>query len=79
MIRYTALKSTNRQNLRDVLPLAKPAFWWEGPGGSRILSYRPAVGWRSRSIVYRRIERRMGLHHRAGASCWIRSSKGIEL
>jgi alpha-mannosidase len=27
------------------LPLAKPAFWWEGPGGSRVLAYRPAVGW----------------------------------
>ena len=22
-----------------------PAFWWEGPGGSRILAYRPQVGW----------------------------------
>jgi alpha-mannosidase len=29
----------------DVLPLAKPAFWWEGPGKSRVLAYRPAVGW----------------------------------
>ena len=27
------------------LPIAKPAFWWEGPGGSRVLAYRPAVGW----------------------------------
>jgi len=27
------------------LPLAKPAFWWVGPGGSRILAYRPTVGW----------------------------------
>ena len=26
-------------------PIAKPAFWWEGPGGSRILSYRPETGW----------------------------------
>lgn len=29
----------------DVLPLAKPAFFWEGPGGSRLLSYRPLAGW----------------------------------
>lgn len=28
-----------------ILPLAKPAFWWEGPGGSRILAYRPPTGW----------------------------------
>jgi alpha-mannosidase len=27
------------------LPLAKPLFWWEGVGGSRVLAYRPAVGW----------------------------------
>src|SRR5438094_866850 len=26
----------------DVLPLDKPAFWWEGAGGSRILAYRPS-------------------------------------
>ena len=26
------------------LPIAKPAFWWEGVGGSRVLAYRPAVG-----------------------------------
>jgi alpha-mannosidase len=26
-------------------PLPEPAFWWEGPGGSRILAYRPLVGW----------------------------------
>ncbi len=29
----------------DVVPIAQPAFWWEGPGGSRILAYRPPVGW----------------------------------
>jgi alpha-mannosidase len=29
----------------DTLPIAKPAFWWEGPGGSRVLAYRPAAGW----------------------------------
>lgn len=26
------------------LPLAEPAFWWEGDGGARILSYRPLAG-----------------------------------
>jgi alpha-mannosidase len=25
--------------------LGAPAFWWEGPGGSRVLAYRPLVGW----------------------------------
>jgi len=27
------------------VPLAKPAFWWQGPGEARILSYRPPMGW----------------------------------
>lgn len=27
------------------IPLAKPAFWWVGAGGARILAYRPPVGW----------------------------------
>ncbi len=27
------------------LSLAKPAFWWIGPGGSRILAYRPLGPW----------------------------------
>src|SRR5262249_48347605 len=27
------------------LALEKPAFWWEGPGGSRVLAYRIPVGW----------------------------------
>jgi alpha-mannosidase len=27
------------------LPLSKPAFWWEGAGGARILCYRPEFGW----------------------------------
>lgn len=27
------------------MPLSKPAFWWIGSGGSRILSYRPETGW----------------------------------
>lgn len=26
-------------------PLTGPAFWWEGPAGSRILGYRPIEGW----------------------------------
>ena len=29
----------------EIVPIGSPAFWWEGPGGSRILAYRPAVGW----------------------------------
>jgi alpha-mannosidase len=29
----------------EQVPLAKPAFWWEGSGGSRVLAYRPTVGW----------------------------------
>jgi len=28
-----------------VVPIAKPAFWWQGPGGSRVLGYRPRIGW----------------------------------
>ncbi|HEY3321553.1 MAG TPA: glycoside hydrolase family 38 C-terminal domain-containing protein [Planctomycetota bacterium] len=31
--------------MADVLPLEKPAFWWEGPSGARVLAYRPPVGW----------------------------------
>lgn len=27
------------------VPTAKPAFWWEGSGGSRVLAYRPSAGW----------------------------------
>jgi alpha-mannosidase len=27
------------------VPIAKPAFWWEGTGGSRVLAYRPPAGW----------------------------------
>ncbi|MDR1190167.1 MAG: hypothetical protein LBK60_00695 [Verrucomicrobiales bacterium] len=27
------------------LPLAKPAFWWRGAGGARILAYRPTGDW----------------------------------
>ncbi len=29
----------------EIVPLPKPAFWWEGSGGSRVLAYRPPVGW----------------------------------
>ena len=29
----------------EIVPLAKPAFWWEGAGGSRVLAYRPPAGW----------------------------------
>lgn len=29
----------------NIVPIAKPAFWWEGPGGSRVLCYRPNIGW----------------------------------
>ncbi len=29
----------------NLLPLPEPAFWWEGPGGSRVLAYRPLAGW----------------------------------
>ncbi len=28
----------------DLLPLSKPAFWWESAGGARVLAYRPLVG-----------------------------------
>ncbi len=30
---------------RETVPLEKPAFWWIGPGGSRILAYRPLGNW----------------------------------
>src|SRR5439155_1472124 len=29
----------------NVVPIAKPAFWWEGPGGSRVMGYRMMAGW----------------------------------
>ncbi|MCC7350980.1 MAG: alpha-mannosidase [Phycisphaerales bacterium] len=28
-----------------IVPIEKSVFWWEGPGGSRILAYRPGAGW----------------------------------
>jgi alpha-mannosidase len=27
-----------------LLPIAKPAFWWEGPSGARVMCYRPVTG-----------------------------------
>ncbi|WP_428939392.1 glycoside hydrolase family 38 C-terminal domain-containing protein [Fontivita pretiosa] len=30
---------------QEILPIDGPAFWWEGPGGARVLAYRPPVGW----------------------------------
>lgn len=27
-----------------LLSISKPAFWWEGPSGARVLAYRPEVG-----------------------------------
>ncbi len=30
---------------KEQLPLARPAFWWVGPGASRILTYRPLATW----------------------------------
>ncbi len=30
---------------RPAMPANKPAFWWEGPGGSRVMGYHPAVAW----------------------------------
>jgi alpha-mannosidase len=49
------------------LPLAKPAFWWEGPGGARVLAYRPPVGWygTERDEVPRRLDALLA----AAASC----------
>ncbi len=26
-------------------PIGKPLFWWEGPGGSRLLAWRIPIGW----------------------------------
>lgn len=40
-IRYFAFT----RPMKEMLPLARPAFWWVGPGGSRILGYRPMAGW----------------------------------
>ena len=39
-------------------PLTKPAFWWEGAGGARILSWRIPVGWygTQRDEIARRLD-----------------------
>ncbi len=29
----------------EIIAIAKPAFWWEGSAGSRVMAYRPPVGW----------------------------------
>jgi alpha-mannosidase len=40
------------------LPLPNPAFWWESPGGSRVLAYRPVTGWygSERDEIFRRLD-----------------------
>lgn len=51
--------------------LDKPAFWWRGAGGARILCYRPLAGWygTERDEVERRLDvcleeaMRTGMHH----------------
>ncbi len=51
----------------NVMMLEDPAFWWEGPGGSRVLSYRPLVGWYG--AEYDEMPRRLdGLVEGAGKS-----------
>jgi alpha-mannosidase len=30
---------------QKLLPLSEPAFWWKGPGNSKVLSYRPLEAW----------------------------------
>ncbi len=40
-IQYFAFTRPNSQ----IIALEKPAFWWVGPGGSRILAYRPLGNW----------------------------------
>jgi alpha-mannosidase len=30
---------------RPAAPKGHPAFWWEGPGGSRVLVYHPMISW----------------------------------
>ncbi|MBL8993142.1 MAG: glycoside hydrolase family 38 [Spirochaetia bacterium] len=54
----------------NILPLAKSAFWWEGPGGARILAYRPSVGWygMERDEVKRRLDGLLVENEKAGLS-----------
>lgn len=48
-------------------PLPSPAFWWQGPGGGRVLSWRIPVGWygSDRGDVKRRLDA-----YRAKAGDW---------
>jgi alpha-mannosidase len=49
---------------QNLVPLPKTAFWWEGGGGSRILSYRvPPCGWygSEREETPRRLDRSLDL------------------
>ncbi len=56
------------------LALKKPAFWWEGAGGARVLAYRPPAGWYGleRDEIPRRLDavletaRQTGLRTAAG-------------
>jgi alpha-mannosidase len=49
------------------LKLPAPAFWWESPSGSRILTWRMPVGWygSTRTEVEGRLDQ-----HKAGAEKW---------
>src|ERR1700722_421604 len=51
-----------------VFPMPEPAFWWEGPGGSRILAYRPLVGWygTERNEMVRRLDGLLDAARRSG-------------
>ena len=48
-------------------PLPSPAFWWEGPGGRRVLSWRIPIGWygSERGDVAQRLD-----EYRAKAPAW---------
>ncbi len=52
---------------KKVLPLSSPAFWWEGPAGSRILAYRPLVGWygSERDEIPRRMDGLLDAAHKS--------------
>jgi len=54
---------------QNVLPLPKTAFWWEGMGGSRILSYRvPPCGWygMERGEMTRRLDGSLKVANQSG-------------
>lgn len=40
-IRYFAFTRPNQ----GLLPISRPAFWWQAASGARILCYRPPTGW----------------------------------